>query len=74
MTTWTLPCACGDSVTANPDDPLPGVREHNASMTHISYRARLPEANPTARRTRLDLSAQSRVRPVRLRHAQAVVR
>ena len=40
LRTRTLPCACGGTVTANPDDPALGVQLHQREATHRLYRAR----------------------------------
>jgi hypothetical protein len=57
MTTWTRPCACGGEVRANPDDPTPGVREHNAGPEHHEWRLRR-EAVDRTRTYRARLRAQ----------------
>ena len=36
----TLPCACGGTVTADPDDPAQGVQLHQREAIHRLYRAR----------------------------------
>lgn len=38
MRAFARPCVCGTDVTANPDDPTPGVQEHNASFAHKRWR------------------------------------
>ena len=67
---WTRPCACGGTVRANPDDPTPGVREHQRTVEHRRYRMTYhpePLADPTADCIRVDLSAVVSVRPARQR-------
>ena len=34
------PCVCQGYVTADPIDPTPGVRAHNATLQHESWRER----------------------------------
>ena len=36
--TRTLPCRCGGLVTADPGAPTEGVREHNATWRHRTWR------------------------------------
>lgn len=33
------PCVCRGVVTADPEDPQPGVEEHNATILHEAWRA-----------------------------------
>ena len=47
--THTTPCACGGIIRANPDDPVPAMREHNASPLHLAWRAERRESPPLAR-------------------------
>jgi hypothetical protein len=35
------PCACGQSVTASPHDPAPGVAAHNRTYGHREWWARV---------------------------------
>lgn len=71
---FTRPCACGSTVTANPDDPTPGVREHNATRVHRNWSQRtsiappLLSSYPTTDHLRVDVSVQMPVRPVRRWH------
>lgn len=39
MKGWTRACACGAAVTANPDDPMPGVLDHIRTEPHRSWSA-----------------------------------
>ena len=70
---WTLPCACGSTVTADRDDPTPGVAHHRGSEPHASYSTRTsiaPRPMPgdsTAVQHVVDLSVALPVRPVRKR-------
>jgi hypothetical protein len=69
-------CACGGTVSGNPDDPTPGVRDHQRTPEHRAYRARNhsePLADPTADCIRVDLSAVVSVRPARQRRGWARV-
>lgn len=79
MKPWTLSCACGATVTANSDDPQPGVSDHNSKEPHRSWSRRTswappPEADPTATMPRVDLSAVQVVRPARLRRPRTKAR
>lgn len=39
-TEWRRPCACRGIVLADPDDPAPGVSEHNVGPAHQLWRRR----------------------------------
>lgn len=39
--TWRRPCACRGVVLADPDDPGPGVRDHQATPIHQLWRGRV---------------------------------
>lgn len=36
--TQRRPCVCSGYVTADPIDPTPGVRQHNATLAHKAWR------------------------------------
>lgn len=81
MSLWRRDCICGSPVTADPDDPRPGVAYHNAQQPHRSWSdahswAPPPEQDSTAGSHCVDVSAVRPVRPVptRRRYAQPVPR
>ena len=67
--TWDRPCACGTTVTADPDDPFPGVWEHNATFAHQRWR-RGRSTSPTAiRSAERRAQMRSEIEAVRARRA-----
>jgi len=69
MSAVRRPCACGGTVTALLDDPVPGVREHNATPLHRAWSdlttwSPRTAFDPTARDGSGDVSRVRRVRPV----------
>lgn len=36
-----MPCACGFTIVADPNDPEPGVRKHQARLGHRMWRKRM---------------------------------